>query len=39
MVAFPFPRSDEALHALARVRGAQVGSEAAEAFKLPRERI
>nr|WP_242519205.1 PIG-L deacetylase family protein [Halochromatium roseum] len=39
MGAFPFPRSDEALHALARVRGAQVGFEAAEAFRLLRERI
>ncbi|MEA3643247.1 MAG: PIG-L deacetylase family protein [Lamprobacter sp.] len=39
MGTFPFPRSDDALHALARVRGAQVGSEAAEAFRLLRERI
>jgi LmbE family N-acetylglucosaminyl deacetylase len=35
---FPFPRSTEALRALARVRGAASGFEAAEAFQLLRER-
>ncbi|MBM3573316.1 MAG: hypothetical protein FJX52_13310 [Alphaproteobacteria bacterium] len=34
--AFPFPRSREALIALARVRGAASGCEAAEAFQLLR---
>lgn len=38
MGAFPFPRSDEALRALAQVRGAQVGFVGAEAFALLRER-
>jgi LmbE family N-acetylglucosaminyl deacetylase len=35
---FPFPRSIEALRALAAVRGAESGSAAAEAFELLRER-
>lgn len=34
---FPFPRSDEALFALAKIRGAQAGFNAAEAFSLLRE--
>ena len=34
---FPHPRSDEALLALARMRGSSVGFEAAEAFQLVRE--
>jgi LmbE family N-acetylglucosaminyl deacetylase len=36
--AFPFPRSVEALRALAAVRGAASGFMAAEAFRLLRER-
>lgn len=35
---FPFPRSREALQALAMVRGAASGYKAAEAFELLRER-
>jgi LmbE family N-acetylglucosaminyl deacetylase len=35
---FPFPRSREAIEALARVRGAAAGFGAAEAFQLLRER-
>jgi LmbE family N-acetylglucosaminyl deacetylase len=35
--AFPFPRSDENIRALARYRGATAGTEAAEAFVLLRE--
>ena len=36
--AFPFPRSDTAVRALAQLRGAQAGSKAAEGFVLLRER-
>ena len=36
--AFPFPRSHEALRALATLRGAASGFNAAEAFELLRER-
>ena len=36
---FPFPRSQEAIRALATLRGAASGFEAAEAFELLRERI
>ena len=36
--AFPFPRSIQALRALAEVRGAAAGFAAAEAFQLLRER-
>lgn len=36
--AFPFPRSQEAIRALAAVRGAAAGFKAAEAFELLRER-
>lgn len=36
--AFPFPRSEEAIDALARLRGAQAGFMAAESFVLLRER-
>jgi len=36
---FPFPRSVEAVKALAAVRGATAGFEAAEAFELLRERL
>lgn len=36
---FPFPRSIEALRALAMVRGATAGCKAAEAFMLLKERI
>lgn len=36
--AFPFPRSHEAIRALAAVRGAAAGFKAAEAFQLLRER-
>lgn len=36
---FPFPRSVEASRALARLRGAAAGYEAAEAFQLLRERL
>lgn len=35
---FPFPRSETAIRALAQVRGAASGYQAAEAFKLLRER-
>ncbi|PLX51033.1 MAG: GlcNAc-PI de-N-acetylase [Desulfobulbaceae bacterium] len=35
---FPFPRSHEAIHALASLRGAASGFKAAEAFELLRER-
>jgi N-acetylglucosamine malate deacetylase 1 len=35
---FPFPRSVEAVRALAQVRGAACGFQAAEAFELLRER-
>ncbi len=35
---FPFPRSHEAIRALATVRGATAGFKAAEAFELLRER-
>lgn len=38
MQAFPFPRSEVALRALAQLRGATAGCEAAEAFMLLRER-
>ena len=31
---FPFPRSEEALRALAELRGSQAGYEAAESFSL-----
>jgi N-acetylglucosamine malate deacetylase 1 len=37
MGAFPFPRSDEAIAALAKMRGSQAGFEAAESFMLLRE--
>lgn len=37
LAAFPFPRSVEALRALAAVRGAAAGVRAAEAFQLYRE--
>jgi LmbE family N-acetylglucosaminyl deacetylase len=36
---FPFPRSQEAVNALATVRGASSGYHAAEAFMILRERI
>jgi LmbE family N-acetylglucosaminyl deacetylase len=36
--AFPFPRSHEAIRALATLRGAASGFKAAEAFELLRER-
>ena len=36
---FPFPRSHEAIRALAMLRGAASGFKAAEAFELLRERI
>lgn len=36
--AFPFPRSEESLRALARMRGSSSGFFAAEAFMLLRER-
>jgi LmbE family N-acetylglucosaminyl deacetylase len=36
--AFPFPRSHEAVRALAQWRGASAGYNAAEAFELLRER-
>lgn len=39
MSAFPFPRSEKAIRALAHVRGAASGYEAAEAFMLLKERI
>jgi LmbE family N-acetylglucosaminyl deacetylase len=38
MAPFPFPRSPEALRALAKVHGAASGYHAAEAFQLLRER-
>jgi LmbE family N-acetylglucosaminyl deacetylase len=38
MAPFPFPRSSEALQALAKVHGAAAGYHAAEAFQLLRER-
>jgi LmbE family N-acetylglucosaminyl deacetylase len=38
MAAFPFPRSQEAIRALAAMRGAASGFRAAEAFQLLRER-
>lgn len=37
MGAFPFPRSDRAIRALAALRGSQCGVEAAEAFMLLKE--
>ncbi|HVZ45354.1 MAG TPA: PIG-L deacetylase family protein [Ramlibacter sp.] len=39
LAAFPFPRSVEAVRALAQVRGAASGFAAAEAFQLLRERL
>lgn len=39
MQEFPFPRSAEAIDALARWRGSECGAEAAEAFALVREVI
>jgi LmbE family N-acetylglucosaminyl deacetylase len=39
MGTFPFPRSIEAIQALAMLRGAASGFEAAEAFELLRERL
>ncbi len=36
---YPHPRSSEALRALARYRGSNVGFEAAEAFMLLRETV
>ncbi len=36
---FPFPRSPEAVHALALLRGSEAGFEAAEAFMLLMERV
>lgn len=39
MGAFPFPRSEQALRALAHLRGATAGFSAAEAFVLLRERV
>lgn len=38
MGEFPFPRSDETIRSLARLRGAASGFHAAEAFELLRER-
>ena len=38
LVNFPFPRSHQAIRALATLRGAASGFEAAEAFELLRER-
>jgi LmbE family N-acetylglucosaminyl deacetylase len=38
MSEFPFPRSVEAIRALASLRGASSGFRAAEAFQLLRER-
>jgi len=35
---FPFPRSHEAIRALATLRGAASGFKTAEAFELLRER-
>ena len=37
--SFPFPRSSQAVRALAQFRGATAGFEAAEAFMLLRERM
>lgn len=37
--AFPFPRSHEAIRALATLRGVASGFKAAEAFELLRERL
>ena len=39
LAAFPFPRSLEAVRALAKVRGAASGYAAAESFMLLRQRI
>lgn len=39
MGTFPFPRSVDAIEALARTRGAESGFAAAEAFELLRERV
>ncbi|MEN6318281.1 MAG: PIG-L family deacetylase [Syntrophaceae bacterium] len=39
MAMFPFPRSEEAIKALAALRGTEAGFKAAEAFVLLRERI
>ncbi|WP_342473024.1 PIG-L deacetylase family protein [Metasolibacillus sp. FSL H7-0170] len=36
---FPFPRSEKAIRALAHIRGAASGYEAAEAFMLLKERV
>ena len=36
---FPFPRSEVAIQSLARLRGAQAGFEAAEAFLLLRDLV
>ena len=38
MGAFPFPRSEKTLRALAILRGSQSGFESAEAFELVYER-
>ena len=38
MGAFPFPRSEKTLRALATLRGSQSGFESAEAFELVYER-
>ncbi|MDF2684612.1 MAG: GlcNAc-PI de-N-acetylase, partial [Brevibacillus sp.] len=37
MGEFPFPRSEEAIRALATLRGSASGSKAAEAFMLLKE--
>lgn len=39
MGEFPFPRSEDTLRALAKLRGSQAGFDAAEAFMLLRERV
>ncbi len=39
MAPFPFPRSDEAIRSLARLRGSECGSMAAEAFLAVREIV
>lgn len=39
MSDYPFPRSEKALEALARLRGSQAGYDAAEAFMLLRDRF
>lgn len=39
MAPFPFPRSEEAIEALARLRGSQCGADAAEAYVLVRESL